>query len=155
MTSRRGRTTESTKGRPHEIIDELDPVRAEGLLVVLEPSNGGSNGHHVAADRTASHGADRLALIREARATPPDERTPFQDGLVLRADREAELARTPEGRAWLDRNPRDRDRILANDRPLQDHPIRDMVGMSSSDELTDVADDTDRCIAEAAEHGWR
>lgn len=142
----------TTKERLHEIIDELDSVRAEGLLVVLEPSNGEFNGHHVATDWTASHDAEWLALIRTAQATSPDERTPFQDGLVEQAVREAELVKTPKGRAHLERNRQDRER-LHNAPPITvDDPIWNIVGMikrQPGEPLTNVAENHDEYLAEA------
>jgi len=141
----------TTKERLHQIVDEMDLARAEGLLAVLEPSKGESNGQHVVTDWTEFHDAEWLALIRKAQATPPDERTPFQDGLVEQAAKEAELVKTSEGRAQLERNRRDRERIHNAPPITMDDPLWDMIGVLSGgpDSPGDVAEDHDTYLAEA------
>jgi len=142
----------TTKERLHEIIDTWDDARAGALLAVIEPSNGETNGHHVAMDWTAFHDADWLELIRRAQATPADERTPFQDGLVEQAVKEAELIKTPQGRAQLERNRLDRERIHNAPPITADDPLWDFVGMVErrpGEPLTNVAENVDHYLVEA------
>lgn len=145
----------TTKERLHQIIDTWDDTRVEALLVVLEPgdasSNEASNGHNESTDRMALLDAEWQTLTREAQATPPDERTPFQDGLVAQAAKEAELIKTPQGRAQLERDRLDRER-LHNAPPITaDDPLWDMIGVLSGgpDSPGDVAENHDKYLAEA------
>jgi len=141
----------TTKERLHQIIDTWDDSRAEALLIVLESGSGTRNGHYVATDWTTFHDAEWLALIRTAQATPPDERTPFQDGLVEQAAKEAELVKTSEGRAQLERTRRDRERIHNAPPITLDDPLWDIIGSLSGppEGPGDVARDHDRYLAEA------
>lgn len=143
----------TSKERLHQIIDQMDSARADAWLAVMEPGDGAVDGHHEQMDPMALHDPEWQELILKAQATPPDERTPFQDGLVLRAARESELVKTPEGRAQLERDRRDRERILANARPLDEsHPVWGMVGMfkrEPGEPKTNVAENVDEYLAGA------
>lgn len=134
---------------------DMNDAQAERLRDQIEPSVDATNGRHVPPDGSEFHDSEWRALVREAQAMPPEERTPFQDGLVLRAAREAELANTPEGRAELERNRRDRERIAGAPPLDENHPIWAIVGMASSAEPTDIANHKDEYIADAIEHGWK
>lgn len=131
---------------------EMDDVQAERLWDQLVPADETANGHHTPPDWTAYHDPEWLELIRVASETPSEERTPFQDGLVQQAAREAKLDRTPDGRALLARNRRERELVGSADPIAADDPIWDLVGMikrNPGEPMTSIAENHDEYLAEA------
>lgn len=148
----------TTKERLHQIIDTWDDSRVEALLVVLEPSNGASNGHdsdegHVGSSAVwVAFVADREAEVQQILAIPPEERTPFQEQTIISAELRAARAGTPEGDEIEASTRRSIEAIAAMPPITADDPIWDLVGMikrEPGEPITNIAENHDEYLAEA------